>query len=430
MSVNQNASAPDLDEIINKPSQRQGVNEDNGSIYSRRSNGSAVSVSSSIRKLSKKIEVQESIMELKKKRMNLQKEKRIMEGELMIIESRVSSLVKKPIPEDELERKNHAISLSDLQQTLVEKRILMDVHRDNFELEMELLNEQEASMFKVQTLHTEMVDLENREEQNLGPDSEEIVDKNQSVKKVQNWATEPSSATVEVKSVDAEVGAISTFMTRQIIKHDLPNFDGKFDEWPIFYSQYEMTTEACKITDVENIQRLQKALKGEARDVVKCMLVSPHNVQRVMEILKRRYGRPKFILDAIIQQVESLPSLKGNDMTGLLRFMDAVRNLTATAIAFDCQPYLCNPKLLGSLVKKLPEFRVMSWAHHLRQLRTEFPSLLEFSEWLEEVGCEVEGVYDPFEERREIEMKRSVPGSWRSEGDQSGRIRSPRYDDR
>jgi hypothetical protein len=251
----------------------------------------------------------------------------------------------------------------------------------------------------------------------------------QTVKKVKNWDTEPRSATVEVKSVDAEIGAISTVRTRQIIKHDLPTFDGKFDEWPIFYSQYEMTTGACKITDVDNIQRLQKALKGEARHVVKYTLTSPNNVQRVMEILKRRYGRPKFILDAIIQQVESLPSLRGKDMTGLLRFMDAVRNLTATAIAFDCQPYLCNPKLLGSLLKKLPEFRLMSWAHHLRQLRTEFPSLMDFSERLEEIRCEVEAVYDPFEDRSELEKKRNVPGSWRSE-EQSGFKRSPQYDER
>jgi hypothetical protein len=117
-------------------------------------------------------------------------------------------------------------------------------------------------------------------------------------------------------------------------------------------------------------------------------------------------------------------------MTGLLRFMDAVRNLTATAIAFDCQPYLCNPKLLGSLVKKLPKFRVMSWAHHLRQLQTEFPSLMDFSEWLEEVGCEVEAVYDPFEDRTELEKKRNIAGSWRSEGEHNGFKRSPRYDDR
>jgi hypothetical protein len=120
------------------------VNEDNGSIYSRRSNGSAVLVSSSIRKLNKKIEVQESIMELKKKRVDLQKEKRIMEGELMIIESRLSTLLQKPVPDDDSEKKIHANNLSDLQQTLVEKRILMDVHRDNFELEMEMLNEQDA----------------------------------------------------------------------------------------------------------------------------------------------------------------------------------------------------------------------------------------------------------------------------------------------
>jgi hypothetical protein len=216
MSINQNPSVPDLDELLHEPSQRQGVNEDNGSIYSRRSNGSSVSVSTSIRKLSMKIEVQESIMELKNKRMNLQKEKRVMEGELMIIESRVSTLRQKPIPDDELEKKIHVISLNDLQQILVEKRILMDVHRDNFDLEMEMLYEQEASMLNVQTLHMKMVDLENSEEQNLESDDEVIPEKSQSVNKVQNWATEPSSATVEVKSVDAEVGAISTFMTRQL----------------------------------------------------------------------------------------------------------------------------------------------------------------------------------------------------------------------
>jgi hypothetical protein len=68
-------------------------------------------------------------------------------------------------------------------------------------------------MLKVQTFHTEMVDLENSEEQNLGSDDEVIPEMSQTVKKVKNWDTE-RSATVEVKSVDAEIGAISTFVTR------------------------------------------------------------------------------------------------------------------------------------------------------------------------------------------------------------------------
>jgi hypothetical protein len=158
-----------------------------------------------------------------------------------------------------------------------------------------------------------------------------------------------------------------------------------------------MTTRACKLTDIENIQRLQKALKGEAREVVRAMLVSDRNVDRIMGILQHRYGKPKTILNTIFQEVESLPSLKDRDKKGFIKFVDSVRNLTSTAVAFECEPYLYNPRLLGSLVKKLPEIKLASWSIHLRALRTKFPSLMDFAEWLEEAGLEVQGIYDPLE---------------------------------
>jgi hypothetical protein len=99
--------------------------------------------------------------------------------------------------------------------------------------------------------------------------------------------------------------------------------------------------------------------------------------------------------------VESLPSLKDRDKRGFLKFVDSIRNLTTTAVAFECEPYLCNPKLLGSLVKKLPEIKLASWSIHLRALRLQFPSLMDFAEWLEEAGRQVEGIYDPLEEIKE-----------------------------
>jgi hypothetical protein len=82
--------------------------------------------------------------------------------------------------------------------------------------------------------------------------------------------------------------------------------------------------------------------------------------------------------------------------------VDSVRNLTSTAVAFECEPYLCNPRLLGSLVKKLPEIKLASWSIHLRVLRTQFLSLIDFAEWLEEAGRKVEEIYDPLEEIKDI----------------------------
>jgi hypothetical protein len=44
----------------------------------------------------------------------------------------------------------------------------------------------------------------------------------------------------------------------------------------------------------ENIQREQKALKGEAREVVREILVSKRNVQRLMEVLEQRFGKARY----------------------------------------------------------------------------------------------------------------------------------------
>jgi hypothetical protein len=99
-----------------------------------------------------------------------------------------------------------------------------------------------------------------------------------------------------------------------------------------------------------------------------------------MDTLQQRYGKPKTILDTIFQQVESLPSLKDRDKKGFIKFVDSVRNLTSTAVAFEFEPYLCNPRFLRSLVKNLPEIKLASWSIHLRVLRTQFPSLIDFAE--------------------------------------------------
>src|SRR5207237_2157506 len=49
---------------------------------------------------------------------------------------------------------------------------------------------------------------------------------------------------------------------------DLPVFEGKIAEWPLFKAELEQSTAQWKIQEVENIGRLRKCLKGDARDEV------------------------------------------------------------------------------------------------------------------------------------------------------------------
>jgi hypothetical protein len=62
-----------------------------------------------------------------------------------------------------------------------------------------------------------------------------------------------------------------------------------------FYNTYthrepleKVTAKACKFADMENMQSLQKSLKGLAREAGKSIQVSPNNLNQVIKILQRR----------------------------------------------------------------------------------------------------------------------------------------------
>jgi hypothetical protein len=281
------------------------------------------------------------------------------------------------------------------------KKRSFDLGQRHFNTKISVIDEEKATFLYTGQTREAIADLQEEEEQNLWSINGDTYTRHEPLEKVKTWQNQVKPV-VAVAEEQTDAATVSTPMRRQVINHDLPAFDGKYDEWPIFFSQYQMTTKTCKLTDVDNIQRLQKSLQGEAKEAVESMLVSPNNLDRVMNILQKRYGKPKYILDTIFQQVESLPSLQGHDKKGLVKFADAIRNLTSTAVAFDCQPYLSNPKLLGK-VKKHPDFRQASWCHYGRLQGSDFPSLQEFSDWLEEVGDEVEFGYDPFEDKEKNE---------------------------
>jgi len=70
------------------------------------------------------------------------------------------------------------------------------------------------------------------------------------------------------------------FIARQAAGKDLPNFDGKPEEWPTFLSQYNTTNDLCEFSEEEKLIRLQRCLKGKARDTVSSLLNLPGSVNQ------------------------------------------------------------------------------------------------------------------------------------------------------
>ncbi|XP_053968820.1 uncharacterized protein LOC128870244 [Anastrepha ludens] len=181
----------------------------------------------------------------------------------------------------------------------------------------------------------------------------------------------------------------SQFAARQCVPKDLPVFSGDPQEWHIFVSAYEQSTQMAGYSHHENLVRLQKCLRGKAREVVRNLLVLPEMVPDIINTLRMYFGRPEQILRILIDRARQLPSPKGK-LDLLIDFAFAIKNIVAIIHASKLSGYLNSPLLLQEFVEKLSQESKLNWAIYSTGMNN--PCLEDFSTWLStlaEAACRV-----------------------------------------
>ncbi|XP_070132548.1 uncharacterized protein [Drosophila bipectinata] len=184
---------------------------------------------------------------------------------------------------------------------------------------------------------------------------------------------------------------------------DLPTFGGQPEDWPIFNCAFVETTQAYNCTDLENNQRLLKALRDEARETVKSLLIHPANVRAVMEQLRFRFGRPEQLIRSQLNSVREVQPISEQQLARIVPFATRVSNLTAFLQSAKAEQHLGNPTLMEELVAKLPTSKRVYWARHAASIQP-FPTVAHFSAWLQEyanIVCTILDV-DGKEPRRRV----------------------------
>ncbi|KYN14787.1 hypothetical protein ALC57_12995 [Trachymyrmex cornetzi] len=160
----------------------------------------------------------------------------------------------------------------------------------------------------------------------------------------------------------------------------LPNFDGHLSE-------------------VEKLQYLQSALKGEAANKLKILTVDGTNYQKAWELLKRAYEVKRVLISRHLSLLINLPILEKETTDGLSRLADDAQQHVTSLNALGVE--VGSEILVNILESKLPKNTAEKWEETLK--RDEFPKIDELYEFLYRTAVRV--------------SKRARPESFKREDD-------------
>ncbi|OXA45360.1 hypothetical protein Fcan01_20206 [Folsomia candida] len=185
------------------------------------------------------------------------------------------------------------------------------------------------------------------------------------------------SATIKPQSTSQKI------LARQVQGRDLSQFSGKIEEWPAFILAFESSTTNCQFTEGENLIRLQRSLRGEALELVQCLLVDHRGVRIAIDKLRKRFGRPGVIMKTMMQKLQQIQNVKTDNYESWVKLGTGMDNLVSTIKSLGAKQQLSNPSLVDELVKKLPAQKAMEWEKFKLRKKLEFPSLSNLAKWLQ-----------------------------------------------
>lgn len=175
-----------------------------------------------------------------------------------------------------------------------------------------------------------------------------------------NKVTEASGVDTLADAIVKAIGAASRSGHAQQPAYmvELPIFDGCSGEWLAFRTVYEDT--ALLFSDVQNMARLRKALKGAARESVRSILYSECTPRKVMDSLRCRFGRPDALVLAELERIKGLPRTTEN-ARDVCVFANAISNTVATINGLKKPHYLNSPEMIKVIIDKLPTVLKYRW---------------------------------------------------------------------
>lgn len=184
-----------------------------------------------------------------------------------------------------------------------------------------------------------------------------------------------------LQAVADTAAAAKALATSHRHKHkiELFPFDGDALTWLHFKRIFDLTKN--NFSNIENISRLQNALRGAARDAVASLLLATDNPNDIIRALEENFARPEIIVFKEVSALKNLPRL-GNDLKELITITNKVRNSISSFKILNQIEYLHSPELFHAVLGKLNPVTKVRWTDFAMQDTTGRPKLEIMSDFL------------------------------------------------
>ena len=141
----------------------------------------------------------------------------------------------------------------------------------------------------------------------------------ESMAKMTSYLTSRHVPEVKLAGSKPPISQSSSQVQVKLPKINLPTFDRNVPSWhlPYYQSIKVLVVDNPLLADVQKFEYLIRSLKGLAAEALKGFAVVLANYKPVLEILKKRFGRTRLILDVHVRSMIYLPCLSSDDATGI-----------------------------------------------------------------------------------------------------------------
>ena len=131
--------------------------------------------------------------------------------------------------------------------------------------------------------------------------------------------------------------------TQEASKVNLPKliitkFNGTFTDWFRFWNQYEAEIDSSDISPVSKFSYLKELVITPVRANIDALTLTSEGYERAKQILKAKYGKPSEVVNAFVQNIMSLPHIRGTNPS---KIHDFYGKLASSVQALEVQASAC-----------------------------------------------------------------------------------------